>query len=231
MAVVPTIFHIRNFNDSTNPTQIISKLNKRVCIFKCDVVSRNNLPIFEYSKHYWETQNNGSSLITISARAANSRRGLKALLQHVRCSSGLDFESQVLKEISQVWECSTNEKQLRSLGSYFGRLQGFGNKKNLDSLKKIKVLDTGQFKAKKELQLLDAYFEKVDKDTDLLNHPLSSFDEQHEDMLFTSSPFEDCNKDDDKMHIRHVKLNGMIHRSMPKTTQLQEEEVCDLYLM
>ncbi|XP_038883181.1 RHOMBOID-like protein 9, chloroplastic isoform X2 [Benincasa hispida] len=233
MAVVPTIFQIRNFNDSINPTQIISKPNyKRASICKCDVVSKNNLPIFEYSKNrHWEIQNNDSSVITIAARATKSRRRLKAMfLQHVRCSSGLDFESQVLKKLSQVWECSTNEKQLRSLGSYFGRLQGVGNKKNLDSLNKRKVLDTGQFKAKKELELLDAYFQKVDED--LQNHHLSSFDELQEDKLvFTSSPFEDRNKDDNEMHIRHVKLNGMIHRSMPKTAQLQEEDVCDLYLI
>ncbi|TYK15845.1 RHOMBOID-like protein 9 [Cucumis melo var. makuwa] len=97
----------------------------------------------------------------------------------------------------------------------------------------MKVLDTGQFKAKKELQLLDAYFQKVDKaDTDLHKHPLSSFDDQQEGKLvFTTSPFEDYVKDDDKSQIQHVKLSGMTHKSMPDTTQLQEEEVCDLYLI
>ncbi|XP_031740072.1 RHOMBOID-like protein 9, chloroplastic isoform X3 [Cucumis sativus] len=230
MAVVPTFFQIRNFNET------ISKPNKRVCVCKWDVVvSKDNLPTFvSYSKHHtWEIHDNDSSVVTISTRARKSRRGLKALLHHVRCSNGLDFEhSKVSEKLSQVWECSTNEKQLRSLGSYFGRLQGVGDRKNLDSLKKMKVLDTGQFKAKKELQLLDAYFQKVDKaDTGLHKHPLSSFDEQEEGKLvFTTSPSEDRVKDDE-LQIRHVKLSGMIHKSMPNKTQLQEEEVCDLYLI
>lgn len=69
-------------------------------------------------------------------------------------------------------------------------------------------------------------------DTDLHKHPLSSFDDQQEGKLvFTTSPFEDYVKDDDKSQIQHVKLSGMTHKSMPDTTQLQEEEVCDLYLM
>lgn len=142
MAVVPTIYYARYHNDSINPIQIIfgsNKLAYNVCA--CSPVLKNPPSILN-RKQWPEISSYGPSAISITAETRKSRRG---------------FEP-------HAWECSsTNEKQLRSLGSYFGRLKGGGNKRKFDSLEKIGVLDTGQFTAKKELQLLDDYFEKVDK--------------------------------------------------------------------
>lgn len=179
VVVVPTICYTRSTLTTAwmNPTQMFSGPNKTGCVCKCDAVSNH--------KHWQEISSNSLSIVV--TRATKSRRGrLKALLRsdgkYVRCSS-LDFESQIVKKLCHVWECSssTNEKQLRSLSSYFGRLQGGGNgnSKKMDSLKNIKMLDTGHqlIKANKELESLDAYFQKVDEGNsfDPYHMPLYNF--------------------------------------------------------
>ncbi|KAG6607094.1 RHOMBOID-like protein 9, chloroplastic, partial [Cucurbita argyrosperma subsp. sororia] len=194
------------------------------------------LPILERRNHWREISNNNSSVAMVWTQTTKPRRGsLTASLQDDKRgrSNGLDSESEVFEKLCRVRECDTNKKQLRSLGSYFGRLQGGGSKRKMVPLKKkVEVVDTGQFEAKKELELLDAYFEKVDNDACMHNHATYNFGGQHKSksVVFTSFPLEDHERDDETQ-IRHDKLDDMITRSMPRTTQLQEDEVSDLYLI
>ena len=66
----------------------------------------------------------------------------------------------------------------------------------------------------------------------MLNHATYNFGGQHKrkSVVFTSFPLEDHERDDETQ-MRHDKLDDMIKRSMSRTTQLQEDEVSDLYLM
>ena len=64
-------------------------------------------------------------------------------------------------------DSSSNEKQLRSLSSYFGKLQDRKNLKPSESSTKAReILSSNQFSSKKELEILDAYLDKIDKGKD-----------------------------------------------------------------
>ncbi|XP_023525919.1 RHOMBOID-like protein 9, chloroplastic isoform X2 [Cucurbita pepo subsp. pepo] len=173
------------------------------------------LPILERRNHWREISNNNTSVAMVWTRTTKPRRGsLTASLQDDKRgrSNGLDSESEVFEQLCRVRECDTNKKQLRSLGSYFGRLQGGGSKRKMVPLKK-KV-------------------EVVDTDACMLNHATYNFGGQHKrkSVVFTSFPLEDHERDDETQ-MRHDKLDDMIKRSMSRTTQLQEDEVSDLYLI
>lgn len=67
-----------------------------------------------------------------------------------------------------IWyasDSSTNKKQLRSLDSYFGKLQEGSNLLPSDSSNKTEeLLSSGnQFRSKKGLETLDAYLDKLDE--------------------------------------------------------------------
>lgn len=84
------------------------------------------------------------------------------------------------QNIGIVWYASdsgTNEKQLRSLDSYLGKLQ---NGINLPADKSNRTREpltrNGQLRLKKGLESLDDYFRKLNKDGDSENYTFSSVD-------------------------------------------------------
>ncbi|KAL5581973.1 hypothetical protein UlMin_014415 [Ulmus minor] len=138
----------------------------------------------------------------------------------------------------------SNEKQLRSLGSYFGKLQDSSNLSNSDaSNKTTETLSSSESSLKKGLEILDAYLGKLDKDANSDDHASpfvepepSVFDEpaiKGSPEVKPHSISEDHERDDEG------KLRSyMIYRSESwspgsKSSQglQQNDETSDLYLI
>lgn len=92
-----------------------------------------------------------------------------------RCKAQHHLRSKISGDDShnRMWyalDSSTSEKQLRSLGSYFGKLQDGTNSVSSNSSNKTEELlsRSSQSRLKKELETLEAYLDKLNKGKMLL---------------------------------------------------------------
>ena len=109
----------------------------------------------------------------IQRSTRHSERGFTSLQartdsEHRRRSfSGLDSQRTTVRYSSS--ESPTNEKQLKSLASYFGKLQNVKTSNSSDSSSSSsssyskETIASDQHSAKKELKILDSYLDKLDK--------------------------------------------------------------------
>lgn len=99
------------------------------------------------SERVFRTMAEGTALQARSCDSENRRRSF----------SGIDSQS-------RVWcasDSNTNDKQLSSLSSYFGKLKD--DNKSLNTSESSTHSSTNQLSSKKRLEILDAYLDKLDK--------------------------------------------------------------------
>ncbi|KAF3443907.1 hypothetical protein FNV43_RR13597 [Rhamnella rubrinervis] len=160
---------------------------------------------------------------------------------HPRSIAGDDSQN-------MIWyasESSTNEKQLRSLDSYFGKLQEGSNLHPSDSSNNTEELlsRSNQFRSKKGLETLDSYLDKLDEDANSEKYassfvePASSTSDEHTmkgspaaKPLFKSEDSEKGDEQKMKSYMNHRSKSGYDGSNSFQTLQ-HYDETSDLYLI
>ncbi|EXB97174.1 Rhomboid protease gluP [Morus notabilis] len=167
----------------------------------------------------------GTALQARSCDSKNRRRSF----------SGIDSQS-------RVWcasDSNTNDKQLSSLSSYFGKLKD--DNKSLNTSESSVQSSTNQLSSKKRLEILDAYLDKLDKDADLeedsanIVEPTtsSSFDEDSVKDSAVSEPFFISKESERGKEAKTTSNMNQRSQNSPKSSQMlqQDDETSDLYLI
>ncbi|XP_015880519.3 RHOMBOID-like protein 9, chloroplastic isoform X1 [Ziziphus jujuba] len=164
-----------------------------------------------------------------------------------RCKAQHHLRSKISGDDShnRMWyalDSSTSEKQLRSLGSYFGKLQDGTNSVSSNSSNKTEELlsRSSQSRLKKELETLEAYLDKLNKvsDANSKKHVSSSLAEHTMKASPAAKPLsesEDSERgDEQKMNSymsQRSRTRNVYQSSSSFQGQQQYDETSDLYLI
>ncbi|PON93496.1 Peptidase S54, rhomboid [Trema orientale] len=224
MAVVPICYKMPYNKDLTLQIQCLTRQSQCERGFTCD-----NIKLVYGSRWFSSLSNDmiyrkwNSSYL----RGPNSLRTRCDFENNLR--SVLRFDSQMGFFCSS--DSSANEKQLRSLSSYFGKLQdGKSLNPSETSNKATEIASTNQFSSKKELKILDAYLDKVDRDANS-NKDRSTFEPE-------ASSFDEHTTKEDSERRDEAKMRSYVsqgsrstdHNGSKGSQMLQhDDETSDLY--
>ncbi|XP_002516742.3 RHOMBOID-like protein 9, chloroplastic isoform X1 [Ricinus communis] len=135
---------------------------------------------------------------------------------------------------SHASKTSINEKQLRLLDSYFGKLQGDANQPSTDSSDETTKLGnkSKEINPTEELQSLNSYLDKLSKDSNLENYVSSTSDDLTTESEKLVSVYEDSKRGEEEKPKSFVKLREKdANRGLRRSQALQQnDETSDLYL-
>lgn len=173
-----------------------------------------------------KTRGEGAILIQGALHFHNTIEGLA--LHKVWNLKGEDYVA------SHLSKTSTNQKQLRLLDSYFGKLQGNATQQSSSSSEKtMGLLDKSrQINTKEELKTLDSYLGKLNKDAISRKDVSSTFDGQ----TIEENPAENHEnyvRGDEEKPKSSIKLSQRDVNSDSGRSQVlhQNDETSDLYLI
>ncbi|KAH8483381.1 hypothetical protein H0E87_027971 [Populus deltoides] len=192
MAVVPICYKIP-CKDHTLSTRNSARQHERGLLCACFAIAHGGsyLSISSDVQRNWPViYTTADVLVKVKTRGrTNASKGTilnQGLLkfQSVRDVPHLHKIHRTSRENLSVACCAsksgTNEKQLRLLDSYFGKLQDNVSEPSADSCnERTDFLDTRvQINVKEELEYLNAYLDKLDKDANLENNVSSTFNDE-----------------------------------------------------
>ncbi|CAK7344425.1 unnamed protein product [Dovyalis caffra] len=140
-----------------------------------------------------------------------------------------------------LWHASksgTSEKQLKLLDSYFGKLRDDVSQPSSNSCNKRTELadESVKINVKEELEYLNAYLDKLDKDANLENNASPTFDHETTEENPVAKPIsvskESRGDDEEKLKTFRKLRNKSVENGLRRSEALdQNDETSDLYLM
>ncbi|XVE77420.1 hypothetical protein DITRI_Ditri13aG0061100 [Diplodiscus trichospermus] len=244
MAVVPLCYKMP-YKDQNFPIPKVAKCYGKGLICGCTAPlegSRCFSSSCDYRCRGWHPLHISSGILT-NVETGNGDRGFNRLQWHLWTLAGVHntkihlrplFRKALPKENS--WP-GTNESQLRSLDSYFGKLKEDRKKASSVSSNKTDLLDrSGESSIKKELKSLDAYLSKLNADSNSKNHASPSFavgKTPEGDPIATQSVSEDAEIDEESKLRSDIgfRLRDAGSGSKRSEALRQYDEASDLYLI
>ncbi|KAJ9682925.1 hypothetical protein PVL29_018782 [Vitis rotundifolia] len=244
MAVVP-VCHKMSYKDRAYPIQKIIRQSEKGFSWDC-------IGIQEGSGCFSSMCSDSTGIsIKLKARVHNRSllqfrhrtelHGLHRMSYTESCLRSISENASQKENLGTVWsasESSTNEKQLRLLDSYFGKLHNEDDGSSLHSSdKKTELMvQSGQFKPKEGPGSLEDYLGKINKDATSENYlpssPCDKIDEDKHD-IEPFSTTEDVNPVDEGKLKSYAELRNKDGDSGPKNSRGQQpyDETSDLYLI
>ncbi|KAK9271676.1 hypothetical protein L1049_002039 [Liquidambar formosana] len=232
MAVVPICYRM-SYNKSKLPIQRLIRQSERGFMCDCIAIQEGSKCLSSISSdkgRRWHVFYRTSDLIKTKTRGVNASRGVvtEKMLQQG-------------ENLCMVWyasESNSNEKQLKSLDSYLGKLQNEANRPSSDSSNKMTELvdGGGQFKSKEELRSLEDYLGKLNKDANSESYVPSASDDDTTEGKPVVGPFsisEDSKQGNQRKLKSYTEFRNKDGKSGPEISHgpRQYDETSDFYLI
>ncbi|KAM4123819.1 hypothetical protein ACJW30_01G186900 [Castanea mollissima] len=158
---------------------------------------------------------------------------------HLRSTLDNDLHREKFSLMCYASESSTNEMQLRSLDSYFEKLQDDAKlpPDNSNNTKELHCRNS-QFRSKKELDSLEIYLGKLSKDANSENYPSSTSIENTSKGNQAEKPLsitQNSRRDDEEEQKSYMELrrrnSGISLESSQDLQQYEYDETSNLYLI
>ncbi|GAV75649.1 Rhomboid domain-containing protein [Cephalotus follicularis] len=263
MAVVPICYKM-HYKDPTLSIKNVSRLSEGG--FACDYIAGSEGSMYLASSctdrcRRWHALFHGPTTdmlskskrkgVNASKRAVDDRVSLHLLFSselpvehrtlnkatHTRSTSENSSQRGTLGTACYASESSTMEKQLRSLHSYFGKLQDDVDQPSSMSCQKMSDLAdrSSQILTKERLESLNAYLDKLQEDTKMENYATSAFEDQTTEGNPSATQFsvsQDSKRGDETQLKSFVKLRSKdVESRSGRSTLQQYNETSDLYLI
>uniref|UniRef100_A0A2N9FE45 Peptidase S54 rhomboid domain-containing protein n=1 Tax=Fagus sylvatica TaxID=28930 RepID=A0A2N9FE45_FAGSY len=243
MAVVPVCYNMP-YKDHTQPIQNVIKHSERGFMSECIAFADGPRCFASISSDMcrrWHGAsrglpcNGGCSIHFKGAIEVNVLQRVRLTESHLRSTSDNDLHREKFSMVCYASESSTNEKQLRSLDSYFGKLQDDA-KLQSDISNKTKELHS-HFRSKKELDSLEVYLSKLSEDANSENYPSSTSVEhtaEGNQAAKSSSITKNSRSGDDEEPNSYLELRSRNNGSSSlegSQVLLQFDETSNLYLI
>ncbi|KAL2564339.1 hypothetical protein GLYMA_19G045800v4 [Glycine max] len=250
MAAFP-MFYKTPYKDQNLPTQNVMRQNEKRFMYECDNMKRfiSSTPgQICRSSQPWNKVNN------VLTKSNTKERNVPRSILHGRCSlhknvtklCGSDSHLSLIKEcysktenLSRVWcsaGSSSTEKQLRSLDSYFGKLQDNAKLRTFDSSHKVIQLHhiDRQARSKTGLESLEEYLGKLNHEAN--QEPcVPSYVENHSEENL--APKRSLSKDIERSNFRKqnafvdIRRLKRLHDPRSAIDSQQQVETSSLYLI
>ncbi|KAL2335289.1 hypothetical protein Fmac_016502 [Flemingia macrophylla] len=233
------MFYKTPYKDQNLPTKNLMSYNEKRLMYECDNSVRNSSSIPGQI-----CRNKVNNVLTKSNTVEKSERG--SLHKHATKLCGSDSHLSLIQgcysktenpsRVRSSAEPSSAEKQLRSLDSYFGKLQDNAKLRAFESSHKVKQMHQieGQAKSKTGLESLDEYLSKLSNGTNKQSRVPSYVENLSEENL---APKQSLSKNIERSNFR--KRNAYVDIRRVKGVQgprsaidsQQHDETSTLYLI
>ncbi|KAL5148822.1 RHOMBOID-like protein 9, chloroplastic [Glycine soja] len=250
MAAFP-MFYKTPYKDQNLPTQNIMRQNEKRFMFECDNLHRSISSIPGQICRSCQPWNKVNNILT---KSNIKEKNVTRSILHDRCSlhknvtklCGSDSHLSLIQgcyskteNLSRVWcsaSSSSTEKQLRSLDSYFGKLQDNAKLSTFDSSHKVIQVHhiDDHARSKTGLESLDEYLGKLNRGANQEPHVPSYVENRSEENL---APKRSLTKDIERSNFRkrnaYVDIGRLkgVHGPRSAIDSQQHVETSSLYLI
>ncbi|RDX75270.1 RHOMBOID-like protein 9, chloroplastic [Mucuna pruriens] len=251
MAAFP-VFYKTPYKDQNLPIQNVLRQNEKRFMYECDTIMRS---ISSIPGQICRSCQPWNKVINVLTKSNIKERNVSRCMVHDRgslhhknvtklCGSdshlsliqGCYSKTEILYRVRCSAESSSTEKQLRSLDSYFGKLQDYAKLRTFDSSHKvIQVHHTdGQARPKTGLESLDEYLGKLNHGTNQESRVPSYVENPSEENL---APKQSLSKDIERSNFRkpnaYVDIRRLEGVRAPRSAvdSQQHDETSSLYLI